>query len=66
MFLIHQLRRLDVLPAGDLGIRTAVQRAYALTDVPLIDDVRQRGSGLVAVPHARSHPALAIAPVTSG
>lgn len=44
MFLIHQLRRLDILPAGDLGIRTAVQRAYALTDLPLIADVRRRGA----------------------
>ena len=44
MFLIHQLRRLDVLPAGDLGIRTAVQRAYTLTDLPPIADVRQRGA----------------------
>lgn len=44
MFLIHQLQRLDILPAGDLGIRSAVQRAYALTDVPSIDDVRQRGT----------------------
>jgi DNA-3-methyladenine glycosylase II len=44
MFLIHQLRRPDILPAGDLGIRTAVQRAYTLTDLPLIADVRQRGT----------------------
>lgn len=44
MFLIHQLQRPDVLPAGDLGIRIAVQRAYALTDVPLIEQVRQRGT----------------------
>ncbi|KQX06894.1 MULTISPECIES: DNA-3-methyladenine glycosylase family protein [unclassified Leifsonia] len=44
MFLIHQLRRVDVLPAGDLGIRMAVQRAYGLPDVPLIEQVRQRGA----------------------
>jgi 3-methyladenine DNA glycosylase/8-oxoguanine DNA glycosylase len=29
MFLIHQLRRSDVLPAGDLGIRRAVQRCWS-------------------------------------
>ena len=44
MFLIHQVRRLDVLPAGDLGIRTAIQRVYALPDLPVIDEVRQRGT----------------------
>jgi DNA-3-methyladenine glycosylase II len=44
MFLIHQLRRPDILPAGDLGIRTAVQRAYGLAALPLIVDVRQRGA----------------------
>jgi DNA-3-methyladenine glycosylase II len=49
MFLIHQLRRPDILPAGDLGIRTAVQRAYSLAERPLIEDVRQRG--VVWSPH---------------
>ncbi|MCR2762466.1 hypothetical protein NQ152_02970 [Microbacterium sp. zg.B48] len=44
MFLIHQLKRPDILPAGDLGIRTAVRRAYELTDLPLIADVRRRGA----------------------
>ncbi|HEY5859804.1 MAG TPA: DNA-3-methyladenine glycosylase 2 family protein [Actinomycetota bacterium] len=44
MFLIHQLRRPDILPAGDLGIRTAVRRLYALAETPPIDDVRRRGS----------------------
>lgn len=44
MFLIHQLRRADILPAGDLGIRTAVQRAYGLTELPAIADVRERGA----------------------
>ncbi|MET0887389.1 MAG: hypothetical protein ABWX92_13165, partial [Mycetocola sp.] len=44
MFLIHQVRRLDVLPAGDLGIRTGVHRVYALPDLPLLDEVRRRGT----------------------
>lgn len=43
MFLIHQLMRPDVLPAGDLGIRLAVQRAYSLDVTPTIAEVRERG-----------------------
>jgi DNA-3-methyladenine glycosylase II len=43
MFLIHQLRRPDVLPAGDLGIRRAVQRLYAQEALPEIDTVRDLG-----------------------
>jgi DNA-3-methyladenine glycosylase II len=34
MFLMFALRRPDVLPTGDLGIRTAMQRAYALAVPP--------------------------------
>ncbi len=34
IFLIFQLARPDVLAAGDLGIRRAVQSAYALADLP--------------------------------
>lgn len=34
MFLMFHLRRPDVLPTGDLGIRNAVQRAYDLTAPP--------------------------------
>ena len=30
MFLMFSLRRPDVLPCGDLGIRNAVQKAYRL------------------------------------
>lgn len=32
MFLIFHLRRDDVLPVGDLGLRRAVERAYRVTD----------------------------------
>ena len=32
MFLIFHLRRPDVLPVGDLGLRRAVERAYRVTD----------------------------------
>lgn len=34
MFLMFHLRRPDVLPVGDLGIRKAIQRAYALQELP--------------------------------
>ena len=34
MFLIFHLRREDVLPVGDLGIRRAVQIAYGLDELP--------------------------------
>jgi DNA-3-methyladenine glycosylase II len=34
MFLMFQLERPDVLPVGDLGIRRAIERAYALTELP--------------------------------
>jgi len=34
MFLIFSLGRLDVLPVGDLGFRSAVQRLYGLEELP--------------------------------
>ena len=34
MFLIFSLGRLDVLPAGDLGIRKAIERLYGLDHLP--------------------------------
>ena len=34
MFLIFALRRPDVLPIGDLGVRAAIKRAYDLADLP--------------------------------
>ena len=34
MFLIFHLRRPDVLPVGDLGVRRAVERAYGLAELP--------------------------------
>src|SRR6266542_2600370 len=41
MFLLGQLGRPDVLPAGDLGIRRAVQDAYGLERMPSEGDVRR-------------------------
>jgi DNA-3-methyladenine glycosylase II len=43
MFLLGQLGRPDVLPAGDLGIRRAVQDVYGLDRVPTEGDVRRLG-----------------------
>lgn len=43
MFLIHQLRRPDVLPAGDLGIRQAVRNCWSWPALPRIEEVRQLG-----------------------
>jgi DNA-3-methyladenine glycosylase II len=34
MFMIFALARLDVLPVGDFGIRTAIQRRYGLAELP--------------------------------
>ena len=34
MFLIFALRRPDILPVGDYGIRAAMKKAYALDDLP--------------------------------
>lgn len=34
MFLMFRLGRLDVLPVDDYGIRTAMQRAYRMRDLP--------------------------------
>ena len=34
MFLIFALRRPDVLPTGDLGVKSAIKRAYGLAELP--------------------------------
>jgi DNA-3-methyladenine glycosylase II len=43
MFLIFRLLRPDVLPVGDLGIVTAVQKAYRLRKKPTADRLRRMG-----------------------
>ncbi len=40
MFLMFCMRRLDVLPVGDLGIRNGIQRLYGLSTLPTADQVR--------------------------
>jgi DNA-3-methyladenine glycosylase II len=39
MFLMFHLGREDVLPVGDLGIRRAIERAYALPAMPDADEM---------------------------
>jgi DNA-3-methyladenine glycosylase II len=41
MFLMFRLHRPDVLPVGDLGIVTAVQKAYGLRKRPTPDRLRR-------------------------
>ena len=43
MFLMINLRRPDVLPTGDLGIRSAVQRLYRLDHLPTPGEVAAIG-----------------------
>jgi DNA-3-methyladenine glycosylase II len=41
MFLMFALRRHDVLPTGDLGIRAAMKKAYGLPDLPKPDEMQR-------------------------
>jgi DNA-3-methyladenine glycosylase II len=41
MFLIFALRRHDVLPTGDLGVRAAMKKAYALPDLPTPEEMEK-------------------------
>ncbi len=43
MFLVFALRRPDVLPVGDLGIRTAIQRAYKYEELPKPKEIEALG-----------------------
>jgi DNA-3-methyladenine glycosylase II len=43
MFLIFALRRTNVLPSGDLGIRVAVRKAYGLEEMPKPAEVEELG-----------------------
>jgi DNA-3-methyladenine glycosylase II len=54
MFLILQLHKPDVLPAGDLGIRRAIQVAWQLPGLPSVSQVRDRA--IAWAPH-RTHAA---------
>jgi DNA-3-methyladenine glycosylase II len=41
MFLMFALRRQDVLPTGDLGVRTAIRKAYNLPALPTPDEMEE-------------------------
>jgi DNA-3-methyladenine glycosylase II len=41
MFLIFGLKRLDVLPVGDLGVRAAIKKAYGLAKLPTPAEMEQ-------------------------
>ncbi|MFN3323844.1 MAG: DNA-3-methyladenine glycosylase family protein [Bryobacteraceae bacterium] len=41
MFLIFALRRPDVLPTGDLGVRSAIRRAYGFEELPTPREVEE-------------------------
>lgn len=43
MFLIFALKRPNVLPVGDLGVRAAIQKAYGLDEMPKPSDVERIG-----------------------
>ena len=41
MFLIFALRRTDILPTGDLGIRNAIRKAYGLAELPTPEEMER-------------------------
>ncbi len=43
MFLIFALRRTNVLPSGDLGIRSAIRKAYDLPELPKPAEIETMG-----------------------
>jgi DNA-3-methyladenine glycosylase II len=45
MFLIFSLRRPNVLPIGDLGVRMAIQRAYKKRKIPTPKQIEQIAKG---------------------
>lgn len=44
MFLIFALRRPNVLPVGDLGVRSAIKKAYGLDEMPKAAEVERIGA----------------------
>jgi DNA-3-methyladenine glycosylase II len=41
MFLMFALRRPNVLPVGDLGVRTAIRKAYDLQTLPTPEEIER-------------------------
>jgi DNA-3-methyladenine glycosylase II len=44
MFLIFALRRPDVLPTGDLGVRAGMKKIYGLAELPKPDEMERIAS----------------------
>jgi non-heme chloroperoxidase len=70
MYLLHQLRRPDVFPAGDVGLQRGAQSAFGLDVRPSADDLAARAerwrplrSYAAALLWAESRTAAAAAPV---
>lgn len=45
MFLIFALRRPDVLPTGDFGVRVAIKKAYGLNELPKPTEMEKIAAG---------------------
>lgn len=45
MFLMFALRRKNVLPTGDLGVRTAIRKAYDLEELPKPEQIEELARG---------------------
>ncbi len=45
MFLMFALRRKNVLPTGDLGVRTAIRKAYGLEELPKPEQIEELARG---------------------
>ena len=61
MFLLHELRRPDVFPAGDVGLRTALGRLEGLATPPTQPETVALGVALGAVPVVRGRASVAVA-----
>ncbi|TFB90144.1 DNA-3-methyladenine glycosylase 2 family protein [Cryobacterium algoricola] len=43
LFLIHQLHRADIFPAGDVGLRKALKRLYGSAEIPAVAAAHETG-----------------------
>jgi len=43
IFLIFAMGKMDILPAGDLGIKKAIQNHYGLNELPSPEEVKEKG-----------------------
>jgi DNA-3-methyladenine glycosylase II len=41
MFLMFALQRPNVLPVGDLGVRSAIRKAYGLEALPTVKEIEE-------------------------